>query len=386
VRRSIACISVVLAVAVAGAAHRPYYGGTLRIAMRAQIRTLDPMEPAASAEEFAAKAWLTPLVYEPLVQFDAKGAARPQFAVSWTRNGTDWEFVLRKAMPEFEPVRVLADRTIERVLSDKARSSTALRANTGSFKIDQWEPGKSARLVANEDYWGARPYLDAIEIQMGRELKDQAADLSLGKVDVTETGERKGLVKNTLALVFANDRVPPAVREALSLAIDRNTIQRVLARTGEATQALLPRWLSGYAMLFAKDRDVARARQLAAGAPVISFFYDRQDVTLRRIAERITVNAMDAGVTLRPSNAGAADVRLDLLPVTTDDEFASLMDLAALLKLPFPAAAASPYEAERLLLDGFRVIPVLHLPDAWAASPRVHNWPDLANVWMDPTP
>jgi ABC-type oligopeptide transport system substrate-binding subunit len=253
---------------------------------------------------------------------------------------------------------------------------------TGPFQIAKWE-AKTATLIPNEAYWGARPYLDAIEIQMGRDLKTQALDLSLNKIDITETGDRGGALKNTLALVFGDEHVPVAVREALSLAVDRPSIQRVLAKSGEAAWSLLPNWLSGYAFVFRKERDVTRAKQLAQGASPLTFAYDREDLFLRRIAERLTVSAMDAGISLRPAVNGTADVRLENLPITINDEFASLADIAAALKLPLPATDSSA-EAERKLLEGFRVIPVIHIPDSWAVSPRVHNWPDIPNVWMSP--
>jgi peptide/nickel transport system substrate-binding protein len=315
--RSIAGISALLLGAAAVAARRPYYGGALRIEIRAQIRSLDPKDPVSDPMEFAAKSLLSP-------------------------------------------------------------------AGAGPFKIARFDPGRAATLIANDDYPGGRPYLDSIEIQMGRDLKDQALDFSLGRADISETGERKGTLVNTLALVFDNDRIAPALREALSLSIDRQTIQKVLLKDqGQPTNALLPQWLSGYAFLFDKPRDVAHARQLAASTAQITFAYDRQDATLRRIAERIAVNAMEAGISMRPVTIANADVRLELLHITTKDELPSLQDLAALLKMPF-GAGASPYEAERSLLDGFRVIPILHLADSWAVSPRVHNWPDLANVWINP--
>ena len=311
-------ISACLFAVAAAAARRPYYGGTLRIEIRAQIRSLDPSEPISDGAEFAAKSFLSP-------------------------------------------------------------------AASGPFKVARWDPGKAATLVANDDYPGGRPFLDSIEIQMGREVKDQALDLSLGKADITETGERRGPLMNTLALVFENDRVPPAVREALSLSIDRRTLQRVLLKDqGEPTNALLPEWFSGYAFLFDKPRDVIRARQLTGAMPaMLAFSYDRQEATLRRIGERIPLNAMEAGISLRLVNSGAADVRLELLHITGKDESSSLQELASLLRLPLPAGL-SPYESERSLLDGFRVIPILHLADSWAVSPRVHNWPDLANVWITP--
>lgn len=306
----IAGTSALLLVTLAEAARRPSYGGTLRIEIRAEVRSFDAKDPTADPGEFAAKLLLSPAI-------------------------------------------------------------------SGPFNIARFEPGKSATLVANEDYPGGRPFLDSIEIQMGRDLKDQALDFSLGKADVTETGDRKGRLVNTLALVFDNDRVAPALREAISLAIDRQTIQKVLLKDqGEPTNALLPEWFSGYAFLFAQPRDVQRARQLAGAAAPLSFFYDRQDATIRRVAERIAVNAMEAGISLRSATVGKADVRLELL------HLAPLADLALLLNQPPSPAGTSSHDAERALLEGYRIVPVLHVADAWATSQRVHNWPDLANVWL----
>lgn len=322
----IAGTSALLAVAFAQGARRPYYGGTLRIEIRSQVHTLDPKDPASDPMEFAAKSLLGPLVFPP------------------------------------DP----------------------LSAGIGPFKITRWEPGKAATLVVNDEYPLPRPFLDSIEIQMGRDLKDQALDFSVGKADITETGERKGALVNTLALVFDNDRIAPALREALSLSIDRQTIQKVLLKDqGEPTNALLPEWLSGYAFLFDQPRDITRAHQLGGSASPIMFAYDREDAGIRRIAERIAVNAMEAGIALRPAPAANADLRLELLHITKKDESLSLQDLAGLLKTPFVAGASS-YEKERAMLEGFRVIPILHLADSWAVSPRVHNWPDLANVWVNP--
>ena len=189
----------------------------------------------------------------------------------------------------------------------------------------------------------------------------------------------------TLALVFDTPRASPAVREAISLAIDRLAIRRVLLKGhGQISGALLPQWLSGYSFLFDGKRDVARSRQLATNAPPLTFAYDRQDAVLRSIGERISVNAMESGITLRPGN-NMADVRLIMMPVTSRDELAALADMATILKTPISLTssfASGPYEAERALLAGFHVVPLFHLMRSWSFIPRLHNWPDLPNVWI----
>jgi hypothetical protein len=112
----------------------------------------------------------------------------------------------------------------------------------------------------------------------------------------------------------------------------------------------------------------------------LAFFYDLLDPVIRPVAQRIEVNAKEAGIILRPA-AGPADLRLLRLPVTSRDPAIAIDDIASLLKAPAPPGNA--LEAEQALLDGYRVIPLVHLPRVWALSPRVRNWPRLADVWID---
>jgi peptide/nickel transport system substrate-binding protein len=168
----------------------------------------------------------------------------------------------------------------------------------------------------------------------------------------------------------------------VALAIDRATINRVLLQgQGDPTGSLLPQWLSGYAFLFPNNRDVSRARQLAANTGPIAFGYDRQDPVMRAIGDRIAVNAGEAGIALRPPT-GAPDVWLAVLPVTSIDALTALEDLSSLLKIPV-RSDLSPYEAERVLLADFQVVPLIHRNVTWRIRPNVRNWPSLGDVWID---
>ena len=46
-------------------------------------------------------------------------------------------------------------------------------------------------LAANEDYWDGRPYVDSIEIQMGRASRDELLDLELGNANVVDERRRQ---------------------------------------------------------------------------------------------------------------------------------------------------------------------------------------------------
>jgi peptide/nickel transport system substrate-binding protein len=278
-------------------------------------------------------------------------------------------------------------------------SLAAPPGNESPFRATVWKPGESAEFAANENYAGPRPFLDGIEVRMGRSLAQQLLDFEVGRADVIELSppsakqarQRGAFVvesrpSDLLALVCGS--APAALNSALALSIDRAAIHNViLQRSGEITGALLPQWLSGYAFLFPVASNVARdaARPRITGAPAVPFAYDRDDPVIRAIAERVVVNAMEAGVTLRPGEAAAARVRLLRLAVAAGDPATALSRLAAALKTPL-RATGDDYETERALMEDARVIPLFHLPRVYQLSPRVKHWPganeSLADTWL----
>ncbi|GGL76858.1 ABC transporter substrate-binding protein [Wenxinia marina] len=54
---------------------------------------------------------------------------------------------------------------------------------TGPFRFEEWVPGASVRMVANEDYWGEGPYLDAVELNVINDPTAMANAIR-GQVDV----------------------------------------------------------------------------------------------------------------------------------------------------------------------------------------------------------
>ncbi|MGD0578978.1 MAG: ABC transporter substrate-binding protein [Bryobacteraceae bacterium] len=425
--RLIAFISIVpvsLVLAAGTAAARPRYGGTLRLELRAIVRNLDPADVAIDPLEGAAKANVLSQVFETLVRLDEKGRPQPLLAENWTHDAEHrrWIFRARQHVtfhngapwsPAGSELYYPDDRPIEQILRDLAllKNAIVLRLNdgaiygTGPFNVLRFEPDKSIVLAAHEQHWAGRPYIDAIEIRMGRAFRDQAQDAQLGQADVTELpatevrrARQRGdavalsLPLETLALLFDRAReAPPAVREALALAVDRASIQDVLLqKLGEASAALLPQWLSGHALAFTAERNVARARHLNPGAIVLRFSYDRQDPVLRGVAERIALNAAECAIALR-ADAAAPAVRLAWLRIIQPDPDLALNEIAATLGIAL-APAPDPFERESALLDRYYVVPVAQLGVAHALSPRAQGWLgapwvasdrwDLANVWL----
>src|ERR1017187_5407075 len=65
------------------------------------------------------------------------------------------------------------------------RESSDVMGSTPGFTVASWL-GRRAVLTPDDNTTGGRPFLDSVEIEMGRPLRDQALDFGLGKVDVVE--------------------------------------------------------------------------------------------------------------------------------------------------------------------------------------------------------
>ncbi|HEY4951170.1 MAG TPA: ABC transporter substrate-binding protein [Candidatus Acidoferrales bacterium] len=421
----LAAISVALAAAPAWTARRPRYGGTLRVEIGASVASLDPVVTASSPEETAALAQIGPLVFEHWGAVDAPIGA----------------------------------------------------AGTGPFRVTSWDAGKWAELVANEEFREGRPFVDGIEIAMGRAAHERLVDLELSKTDLTDippqdarrAAERGVRVSASqpdelLALVFVGGNAGPngaaatsarsagkvtgqatgqktgqangpsrggaveqVMGQALSLAIDRVAIVNfILQKTGEPAGGLLPQWSSGTAFLFpaaapgAADLEHAKElwKQIAASGPLV-LGYDSADSLEQSVAERIVVNAKEAGVAVRAQavpvagagaeksrgaglQAGHVGVQLVRWRMTSPLPGVALKDflariyagpLAGVEAGAFPESASPEdiYGAQRAVLNTYRVVPLVWLPQVYGLSARLRdwkapgpgeNWP-LADVWLD---
>jgi len=435
------------------------------------VASLDPAGPGSAGQatsttkrrhdfgESRVLAKLSVLVYDRLVRLDSMGAPQPALAISWEHDGSNarWRFKLRpgvrwqdgeivtaaevaaaldevaanhpwsapsedtleidngSARPDFPMELATAP---EAVVARQTAGAAGPPAGTGPFRVAEWDAGRSAVLVANEDYWGGRPYLDSIRVEMGASSRDRLNDLELDKADLVELDPpearraqqeaRKVWVSapdELVALAF-NPSSPAArdrrIRQAVARSIDRSAIQRVLLQNyGEATGSLLPEWLSGFAFLFPAARDLEGALQLGSelGAlPSLKLGYDASDTLARQVAERVAVNGRDAGI------------RFDVAPVPSGGSpwnglaFDAVVERARIdgptLRLGwrqcaeafgFPPSALPPdatgdleqdvYASEARLLDDFTLIPLVDAPELVGLGLRVRNW--SAGRWSD---
>ncbi|MFZ0283659.1 MAG: ABC transporter substrate-binding protein [Terriglobales bacterium] len=283
---------------------------------------------------------------------------------------------------------------------------------TGPFVVTQWDPGKKLVITARDDYWGGRTFLDSIEVELGKPFREQMVAFDLGKAQVIEVApeQARGAAAEgrrielsapieLVALVFNRD--PQSVedskqREALSLSIDRRVLNAVVLQNGgDPAGSLLPNWMTGYAFLFPADVDLLGAQQERAEIPETTVWklgFDANDPTAQVLAERIILNARDAGLRLQLAS-GAADVRLVRVPLVSLDDAVALTELTAALGVPTPKINGDSVDdlfvAESALLKSQRVIPLLHLRMAWAVSKTVKDWSKacsgawrLPDVWL----
>jgi hypothetical protein len=182
----------------------------------------------------------------------------------------------------------------------------------------------------------------------------------------------------------------------------------ILQREGEPAGGLLPQWSSGTAFLFTTAADPARAKELRGqigASPEIRLGYDADDALEESIAQRIAVDAREAGLAVAPlaistsTPLESVDARLMRLSMPSPDPAAALADFLATLgpiagvdaTLPKSASAEQVYAAERAALDGFRIVPIAWYPRVYGLSARVRDWQmpssgepwPFADVWLD---
>lgn len=448
-RRSALPLLVATSLLLAGialGATRPRYGGALRVAVRATPISLDPAD--SSQPDSFVRRNLSRLIFDTLVRLDDRGRPQAALANSWQPEPGDqrWQFYIRhgvtfqdgapvtsdaiaaslrvanpnwKVFPTGEAVVIECDSPAPDLPAELAlpRNGIAKRdgklTGSGPFAITRWDPGKKLALTARDDYWGGRALVDSVEIEMGKNFREQMISLDLGKADLIEVAPEQAqraamegrrvessAPTELMALVFSRDRQSPEdgrLREALALSVDRGSMNTVLLQGGgEPAGGLLPNWMTGYAFLFPTDADLPRAHQARSEvrqAPAWTLGYDASDPVARNIAERIALNARDAGLALTLTTATAADVRLVRIPLPSLDAHIALTTVAGALGLPHPKVSGNSvhdlYVAETALLQSQRVIPLLRLRAASAMSRTVRNWTGdrdgswrLQDVWL----
>ncbi len=282
----LAASSLVWSVA-ASAATRPHYGGALRVAMREAPQALDPLSLAQVGAPNISR-----LLFDTLVVLDDRGQPQAALATAWQAEPGNqrWRFTLRsgvsfndgasleatavaaslrsanpdwKVLPTGSMVIVQTGEPHPNLPAELALPRNGIVhgnpqvSGTGPFSVAQYTAGKHLSLVANDQYWGGRPFLDTMEIDFGLNDHDQMTSLDLGRIDLAEvaaenirraSAEGHTVVSsNASELIALSFPTPPRteeethLRNALALSIDTSAINNVVLQGGgETTGALLP--------------------------------------------------------------------------------------------------------------------------------------------------
>jgi peptide/nickel transport system substrate-binding protein/oligopeptide transport system substrate-binding protein len=161
----------------------------------------------------------------------------------------------------------------------------------GPFKVEEWVPDERLVVVKNPEYWDqGRPYLDAIELQMGVEPSVSLLKLERGEIDMmtsnigpdiqrTVLGDPtwedfvQGKPSITSLWMFMNMEIEPLndlkVRQAINHAVDRDAILKLMGG-GTPLYGVYPPGMPGYDpdfRMYSYDPDKARALLAEAGHP-----------------------------------------------------------------------------------------------------------------------
>ncbi|BDC49961.1 hypothetical protein F183_A22770 [Bryobacterales bacterium F-183] len=265
------------------------------------------------------------------------------------------------------------------VVADRALGSLSEAADPlfacGAF--ERVEGAAKPTLRAFDLYWDRRPFIDGIELAATAQDAD-VAELALAGARRPRSDTHRLWTTSAMetVVVHLGTAAPVALREALSLALDRQSIVKVLfGGRGEAAGGLVPQAESGYAFLFPVQQDIVKARSLLAGvrpAGPVTLGYPANDALLRQLADRIAVNARDAGLLLQVK-PGMGQQQWNMQRQSNE---------------PFVS-----FEAERTAMEEGRLVPVVHVPRLFAIHSRVRGWEQAhdgrtlgihpESIWLD---
>jgi peptide/nickel transport system substrate-binding protein len=384
----------------------------------------------------------------PLTAADVAAALQSLFPSGWQISALDGGVSLRinRSTPDLLEQLTSGPYFIYRIAKDR----TPL--GTGPFYLSQSVPAgpaesdstaiKPARITfrANKDAWTGRPFVDAIEVTLGVPALRQLFDLQVGKADVVDISpelvrraRQEGLRiwSSSPAILLAlrfDDSQPasadPRLREALALALDRDTMANVLLqREAQPASALLPQWLTGYAFFFDSTANLDGAKEIRKALPSgeatvsdpLRLRVDAAGDLFKLLGERVAVNARQVNLVLQlvphiaPRSAMGTNATTDgadskaglhlfawhyssLSPRAELDAF--MKQFAPAQEHEVSAGAADLeqlYAVERRLIEGRHILPLVLLPEYTGLGTNVRNWMPatwgewrLADVWLQP--
>jgi ABC-type transport system substrate-binding protein len=195
----------------------------------------------------------------------------------------------------------------------------------GPYAVSDWEDpmGTSEKitLVPNEHYYGwkdgAAP-LDTIVVETITDPNQRALEFQAGDVDLLEAvdsatatqmspDQLRTTTPNPIQTTLVNETAPglsnPDVRQAFSLALDRDTLAATLADGSVPAEGALPINVPGWvapSTPYSYDPDEAKALLAASGETDLTFtlLYDASDHSSDVLAQAMQAQLAEVGITL----------------------------------------------------------------------------------------
>jgi peptide/nickel transport system substrate-binding protein len=299
---------------------------------------------------------------------------------------------------------------------------------TGPFKFSSWEPNVSIKGVRFDDYWGGKPYLDAIEINTiidpttranAFEAKDQdiiGGDLSKAEYDLKQKGFEvlNGYISVYCLIPDSKNADSPyanvKVRQAVSYAIDRDAIVKSLGYGwwSSVNQFALPGSTAYISSIPANPYSQDKAQQLMteAGYPtgftssiIVDTFVSNKDAVtamqgfLSKIGIKVDLNMADMGTSMTYMTQGwhnalfgaaragiIGNINSGLANWTPDSPWhSSLLKTPEFIQLYTDSLTAKQYDpalakkAVQYLYDNTTIIPIYAVSRGDVLQPYVHD-------------
>ena len=159
-------------------------------------------------------------------------------------------------------------------------------AGSGPYVLESWARSAQVTMDANANYWGTAPLMPRVILQNMPEMANLQAAIETGDVDIVqdlgpeaaaalEGNPDVTLIKATSTLLIyvgMNATKPPLdnpdVREAIRYAVNYEDLMTLLKGNAKLVQEIIPDGYLGHTGVNPFTQDIAKAKELLAGAGV----------------------------------------------------------------------------------------------------------------------
>lgn len=309
-------------------------GKKLTLQLRRDVTFHDGRPFTSKDVEFSIKTWADP---KWTVQLQRTAAAVTGFDTSKPHQITlTFAHPLSNIFDLLDMLPIIDSRTIDQLRAGKAF------VGTGPFKFTSWSPGSKMVLTRNDHYWGPKPHLDGVEVDVVPDAQSLVSQLRSGQIQ-----EATGLTGRDVQSLSKDDRYTvteehggesqvyvganvdnPAlsdvrVRQAIAYALDRKRIINEVFR-GYGTPGDLP-WPDYSPAYDAKANqkysyDPDKAKKLLAEAkadgtkiPTLPLVYPSEEANYDSVAEIVQEDLAEVGIKVQLEPTEQAQVVKELI-------------------------------------------------------------------------